>query len=655
MQAQTPISDSIPKLMELNEVIVISKSTVSTSKQLKCLASLDEYLNHSSKVTLIKRGSYGWEPMINNMTSERLNITIDGMHIFGACTDKMDPVTSYVDVSNLEEVKISSGQNGSYTGHTIGGALNMVRNKYDFSNPGWSGNTDFGFESNSGQVTTGANLTYINPKIYSNVDFMYRNAGNYKAGGGKMVEFSQFTKYNSSANIGIRLNSRSILSGSFIIDRATNIGYPALPMDVSLASANIANIQFTSLQVSSIIKEWDSKLYYNTVTHVMDDTRRPSVLMHMDMPGWTSTLGIYSKITAVKGKHKTLVHLNAYHSRARAEMTMYPKDNSAPPMFMYTWPDVQTSYFGISISDQIRVSKYHSLNFSISPGYQQNYVANIFGLNSLKIFYPEMSAKKSRLLYSAQVGYAFRKGKFEVSSGLGYGERAPSVSESYGFYLFNSFDKYDYIGNPQLNKEKSLEVNMSTAYIIPKLRIDISATYFHILDYIIGIYNPAYSPMTPGASGVRVYEALSYANILTTSLQASYRPVNFLNATAFIGYGYGRDNDHQHLPLIRPFSYRVSVTGKIKRFEMEISADGAAKQSAFSKKYGEDETPDYIVYNFYTGYRLNFNRHKINIRLGIENIADTYYSTYSDWNNIARKGRNFFFSVSYSVHKRKAE
>ena len=66
---------------------------------------------------MIKRGNYAWEPTLNNMVSERLVVTIDGMQIFGACTDKMDPITSYVDVSNLEKVTIGSGQEGTENGH----------------------------------------------------------------------------------------------------------------------------------------------------------------------------------------------------------------------------------------------------------------------------------------------------------------------------------------------------------------------------------------------------------------------------------------------------------------------------------------------------------------------------------------------------------
>ena len=77
----------------IQEVVVIGTNRIS-AKDSKPLSSIDEYLQKSAKIQMIKRGAYAWEPLLNNMPTERTVITIDGMRIFGACTDKMDPVTS---------------------------------------------------------------------------------------------------------------------------------------------------------------------------------------------------------------------------------------------------------------------------------------------------------------------------------------------------------------------------------------------------------------------------------------------------------------------------------------------------------------------------------------------------------------------------------
>ena len=85
------------KVQSLDEVVIVSE----TGRGRKCsvkgqVASIDEHLSELKNVSLVRRGSYAWEPVVNNMQTERLSTTIDGMKIFYACTDKMDPVTSYV-------------------------------------------------------------------------------------------------------------------------------------------------------------------------------------------------------------------------------------------------------------------------------------------------------------------------------------------------------------------------------------------------------------------------------------------------------------------------------------------------------------------------------------------------------------------------------
>src|SRR5690606_15988381 len=109
----------------IDEVEVSAKVTRMVGTDMKVALTVDEFLASSEQISFIKRGAYGWEPLLNNMTTERSVITIDGMHIFGACTDKMDPVTSYVESNTLAAVNISSGQAGSMHGATVAGSIDM--------------------------------------------------------------------------------------------------------------------------------------------------------------------------------------------------------------------------------------------------------------------------------------------------------------------------------------------------------------------------------------------------------------------------------------------------------------------------------------------------------------------------------------------------
>ncbi|UFH47845.1 TonB-dependent receptor [Flavobacterium galactosidilyticum] len=647
LSAQVQTKDTIvPK--SLTEVIVINKKAHLSQKQSKALATIDEYLQQSGKIEMIKRGGYAWEPIINSMATERTLITIDGMRIFGACTDKMDPITSYVEVSNLSEASIKSGQQGACHGATIGGAIDLKRNRSNFSDLGWEASINAGYETNSNQKIFGTAINYVENSFYVDTDFMYRDADNYTAGNNQEVLFSQFRKFNVSTTSGFLIGKNKLIEGSLIYDKATNVGYPALPMDVSLAEALITSLKFEYTPKSSKIENWESKLYYNTITHRMDDTKRPFVPIHMDMPGWSDTYGFYSKAKGVFENHHFTADLNSFYNRSIAEMTMYPTDPNENLMFMFTWPDVRTFYGSLFLEDNIALNSTSSLKFSGSLANHFNKVADELGLESLQIFYPNMSASKIRILKSISSNYSYNKNGFEYGFGLAYGERSPSVSEGYGFYLFNSFDRYDYIGNPGLKNESSVEVNTSLGYATKKFSAKVTSSYFHISNYIIGKPDATLIPMTIGASGVKIYTALNYATIFNTDLNVEYQISDHFKTKGQLVYNYGKDFEDKNLPFISPLRYSAALNYKMNQFSSEIMVQGNATQTQYSPFYGEDRTPDYAIVNLATSYLFTIDGSKLNVRAGIENILDRYYSTFSDWNNIPRQGRNFFLNLTFT-------
>ncbi|AUC75119.1 TonB-dependent receptor [Olleya sp. Bg11-27] len=631
---------------KLEEVIVLGRRKLSNYRQEKTLSSIDEFLEKSNKITMIKRGNYAWEPSINNMTSDRLSVTIDGMQIFGACTDKMDPITSYVDVSNLEKVSVGSGQEGTENGHCVGGNIDLQIPKSKYFESGLKTSADVGYETNGNYKTGGLDVEYSGNKFYINADGIYRKSDNYDTGNSKEILYSQFEKFNISLQTGYKLSENQSFDAHIIYDKATDVGYPALPMDVSLAEALITSITHNYSNDSTFIKTLETKLYFNTITHIMDDSKRPDVPIRMDMPGWSDTYGFYSKATAQVNKHQLAFNFNGFYNRALAEMTMYPNDSDQPAMFMYTWPDIRTLYTGIYAKDSYALNNQETISASLRLGYHHNKIAKAVGLESLQIFHPEIDATNSRFLTSFSSNYTLKKEKSNYSFGLGYGERAPSVSEGYGFFLYNSFDNYDNIGNPTLKNEKAIEANFKADYNFNKLTIGLESSYFYLMDYIIGDIDTTLNPMTIGANGVRVYNALPNASIFDVYVNTSYKFSNTISANASVGYNYGKGSNNKNLPLIKPFSYLTELNYNIKTFNAALQLEGNGNQSNYSNFYGEDETPSYSVLNLNLGHVFFLDTNKFILKYGVENILDTTYSTYADWNNIQRQGRNFYMNVS---------
>ncbi len=639
--------------VSLNEVVIISQKSP-LHKAAKTLGSVDDYLTGAGPVNMIRRGNYAWEPLINGMSSERGLITLDGMRIYGACTDKMDPVTSYVEITNLAGANIHSGQAGSSGGATIAGSIDLSRRKTGFVNtptgeasPGGTppgGMVFTGFETNNHQKIAGLSLFRSTEKFFTDADFTFRDAENYRAGGGREVAFSPFTKYNVSVISGWKIGMHRELEASLIYDKATHVGYPALPMDVGRAEALIGSAEYVRHHLSERVNQWKTKLYHNSVTHIMDDSRRPDVPVRMDMPGWTRTTGFYSLIEGTSRGHSWKTNLSGHTNHSLAEMTMFSNTPGEKDMFMLTWPGVRTHYLDLYGEDTFLLTEKMAATLNLGLAAHHNRVESDFGLESLRIFYPAMSKSKTRILKRISSSAQYRNALLNLSLGLAYGERAPGVSEGYGFYLFNSFDRFDYIGNPDLKNEKSVEVNAAAAFRKRGFSIKISGAFFHLRDYIIGRPDTTLSTMTIGASGVKIYEQLPYAGIFSTNLETAYRFTPQWTWRGRLVWQRGTGKNAGNLPLMQPLTYTSGITFSAGQYTAELTLNGAARQKHFSPCFGETPASSYQVIHLSGSGKFG----PFLLKTGIENLFDKYYSTYTDWNRIPRMGRNVFFNVIWS-------
>jgi iron complex outermembrane receptor protein len=644
------LSDTVTteKVQNLDEVVIVSEAGRGRKRSVKGqVASIDEHLSELRNVSLVRRGSYAWEPVVNNMQTERLSTTIDGMKIFYACTDKMDPVTSYVESGNLQSISLNSGLDGNpqATGN-IGGSLDLKLRKAGFDNDAFHASASAGHEWNGHVQVYGADAALSSHRTYLNAGAFYRHADNYKVGGGDELQFSQFQKVNVFANAGLRLAEKDMLEGTLIFDRATDVGYPALNMDVAKAEGLITSLAYKHLFRKA---SWETKAYYNHITHEMDDTKRPDVQIHMDMPGESWTMGLYSLVRATKGCHELTANYDLYYNRLFADMTMYP--GGAAPMYMVTWPDVGTLNTGAALADNIRLSSTSRLNLSGKFSWQNQRLNNDEGYKALSVFFPGMKREYYQTTGRIAANYQLSIENSQFSIGAGWGSRAPTVTEAYGYYLNNTFDQYDYIGNPRLKNESAVELNANYQLSIVNYQLSLDANAFFFSNYIIGQFEPRLSVMTVGAEGVKVYGNISHARIINTSLTSKWDILPWLTWNTRLGYSTGTDDKDDALPLISPFSYTTSLNLHRGRFQGKAELQGNARQTNYGKKYGETQTPAWAIVNLSANYQFSIlnSQLPVSLRAGIENLFDKRYTTYSDWCDIPQKGRNVYINLSLEL------
>ncbi|MBK8552492.1 MAG: hypothetical protein IPL53_16050 [Ignavibacteria bacterium] len=212
--------------------------------------------------------------MIRGLNTNQIDVTVNGMKVMSACTDKMDPVTSYVETENLGEVEIESGTgNGSFLSKS-GGRIDLGLYKPVFSKSlKYYGNFKSGYQFASDNYKGSLNLNLSHDFFTLNVNGSYNIGGDYKTGGGTKVWNSGFEKYNISLNGSYKINENNFINLNGIIDDAYDIGFPALLMDVGSAKARIIGLDYQSGNFLKFFRNFDLKVYYNNIVHIMDDSK----------------------------------------------------------------------------------------------------------------------------------------------------------------------------------------------------------------------------------------------------------------------------------------------------------------------------------------------------------------------------------------------
>ncbi|RQO32178.1 hypothetical protein DBR32_00760 [Taibaiella sp. KBW10] len=610
---------------------------------------VDRLLERIKGVSMIRRGNFAMEPTLRGLSAAQINTTIDGMQVFGACTDRMDPVSSYVEPNNLESIQVSFGPNEAQYGTSVGGGLNFSLQKAKPNNAvSWTGLAGAGYETNAQAMQTIAALQYSGKRLALGANAVFRRAGNYTAGKGQEILFSQYNKWNLGLNGAYLLSQKHQLHFDYLQDEGYNIGYPALTMDVSFAKAKIGSISHVYESAAQKLYRWETKFYYNFIDHAMDDTKRPSwqVPIHMDMPGTSQTMGFYSKANwKLSNRHSFGAQLNAYDNKLHAEMTMYPEH--AAEMFMLTLPDVRRTVAGLELSDKVWLTDRFRLSTGATLNYVRSDIYSEMGRQTLSSIFTGTLAQM-HILFNAFVraDYQFNT-HWSLQAGLARGERNASSQELYAFYLFNRLDNFDYIGNKDLKTERSWNANLGFSFHHDGLSIAPQLFMYRFEDYIVGQRIQGYSTMTIGASGVKQYRNIPNALLYGGELLASYQLLPELKIQSTNTISIGQDNEGRPLPLMPPFKSVNRLEYGLKGYGIYVESITQAKQDRVSTaQYGERVSNGFSILNAGLGKTFGLGHTKVNANVSVQNIFDKQYYEHLDILKLYRPGRNLVLNLT---------
>lgn len=640
--------DSVKKTIDLNEINICDEKEKDNQSfnfyRSNKLATTEDILSRMQGVNLIRRGAYGLEPTIRNYGSGQTNLTIDGMRIYGACTDKMDPVSIYVEPINLQSIQVAHGASGAQYGSTIGGQINLMFKEPTFNcHKKMSGQIAESYSTINNGSNTSISLQQSIKKIAYRISGAYRKADNYKDGSNTEIKHSGFEKINISAALTYQISKSQFLKLNCLGDWGKNIGYPALPMDVGKATAQIYSLTHQLFFNRTIFKLNEFKIYYNNIIHQMDDTQREDAPMHMDMPGWSNTYGLFNELSTKRNLKIRVDYHNAY---TRADMTMYPLGE--PVMYMQTLPENVLSDLGLSINRAFTLKYKQLIGVNGRIDVFNQYGNYGVGSKQWKVFNTDITTNKNDVLKNLNLTYGKYLGKITfLQLSLGYGERIATSNERYGYYLFNRQDQYDYMGNINLKPEKSYQIEFQFKQEYKKFEYALNLFYHQTNDYIYAYKMVGYSQMTIGAYGLKIYRNIDFAT--TKGLEGNFK-FKLLEQLSYLGsikFVYAETCFGSPLPLVPPFKLQHALRYTIKLFQIQLEHDYGMAQNRVNLDYGDNVTPDFHLFNL--RFSRNFRIKETNLQAGIacENLFNQNYREHLDIGNINRFGRNFLLNLTF--------
>jgi iron complex outermembrane recepter protein len=319
-------------------------------------------------------------------------------------------------------------------------------------------------------------------------------------------------------------------------------------------------------------------------------------------------------------------------------------------MYLQTWPDMVRTVTGVWAQYSNLLSEKVVLNAGGRVDFDIDFLQSGLAREQFAIFNYDLSDRYYRFTKSLNLSVQYNVSRpVELDAEAGYSERFPTITELYGFYLYNAYDGYDYIGNPGIKTERSLFGRIGIQFSKPWFKANLSQPLNLVRNYIMGVNNSEIPPMNFYTNGTRVYTNVPGAILYNLNLQAQIVPLEGLSVFILSKYTWGQLETGAPLPLIPPFNNVISVNYQLGRWIIQAENETAAAQNRINVAYGEIPSPAYTVFNLKSSYHFMF-LHPVmfDLSLGITNIFNAKYYEHLDWGQLYRPGRSFDINLKFS-------
>lgn len=654
----------------LHPVTVVESSLMERS----AVSDMGELLRSQPNVSGIRRGGYAIDPVVRGFRFSQVNIFLDeGIHIEGGCPNRMDPVLAHISMEDIEKIEIAHGPYLLRYGPTLGSSIKVLTHPGNpFVKKKLQAASFSSFDANRNGFRQYLSLNGSMEKAYYRATAGFTDFGNYTDGNGYEWETS-FKKFGLSADAGLRINPLHQFELSYKGSFAHDIMFPALPMDETTDNTQIISGIYTHrnpVRTDDLIR---ISAYYSSVYHEMDNSRRPQY--SAVVPPWQGIMQAMAKVDTrsigariiTQRKYSMLMleggfDLNHTHKDGSRSVKMIMEMEGQQFINERTvtlWKDASALNSGLfagftgqsgkmSYSGTLRTD----LNFSASGD-------TLLIEKDGRIYY---DAHPSTLLFwslGLNVGYQLSE-RLRISAGLGRGVRPPDLSERYIQFLATGFDRYDYLGNPELKPEINYQADLMLAFEAKQFHLFTNLFRSDIRQFITGMFlAPSVArPQSMGAPGVKQFHNIDRAVFYGFETGMQWEPFGGFIASFSAGYTYAVFPEiekilfengqalgtqiirNDPLPEIPPLESALKFEYRIKQLRLSPALElrAVAAQNEVSGASYEDSSPGFFIAGLKLGWEpMRF----INVNAGVSNLLNKAYYEHLN-RRIIGSGNNFY-------------
>ncbi len=623
---------------------------------------LAEFLRDVSGLSAVRRGSVNLEPTIRGLQEDQVGMFVDGTRTFAAGPARMDSNISHVGAHSTQSLRVVKGPYALAWG---AGALSAVEIETIRPSYGddldWHGDVGVSYGDDAGSLDAHAGVWGSNDRFRFFVGGGRRQGDDFEAGDGSLVP-ADYQSTETRWRFGVRPSEslRVDFSGGYQEQR--DLDYPGRLLDATYFYARSAALEL-EWSGEGAVSEVYGQLYSNRKDHRMNNNQKPTArpaagrippfALAVDLPTESNTAGGRFRLRLDRGATEWSFGTDYYRVEQTATRTVSRRSNGFVLFEDTVWPDAEIEDLGgwgqmvwsggaYRVGATVRVDAVDATAENLSPFY----LANTVG-----------SSDQGETHVSAAVSATVDlDDRWALTLGAGRAVRTATVLERYSdrFPATKFQLAAEFMGNPELDPEQSLELNVGARGTYGDFLIEAEAFYREIEDYITVTPDSGLAkrlPLSPPT--VFRYVNGGQATYYGGELLLRHRVNNAVSWRGSVSYVRAEDEALDE-PVLGIAPLRGEVAVRFHTLERRLWIDFATRfadaQNRVATSRFEQQTPGWVTYNLTAGFELSGGW---SLSAAALNLTDHAYAEHLNSPNpyngqrILEIGRNLQIGVSF--------